>query len=112
MLPVLKPPSGSRRLALVWLGLAALLGLTMLSSQLQLGAGNIVANLSIATAKAALIAWFFMHLDRVRGVIRLFALGVVVWIGIMIGLTLTDYLARNENPEAPPPAEAPHGTVG
>lgn len=94
MRPILQLPPETRRLTAVWLGLAALLALTMLSAQFSLGAGNVLANLAIATAKAALIAWFFMHLDRVRGIVRLFALGVLVWVGIMVVLTLADYLTR------------------
>lgn len=78
----------------VWAGLVALLALTMAISMVDAGAWNIVANLGIALIKAALVMWVFMHLNEMRGLILVFALGALLWIAILFGLTMADYLTR------------------
>ena len=78
----------------VYLVLLGLLGTTVGTYYLQLGALGVAANLGIAAAKALLIAWFFMHLREVSGLVRLFALGGLFWLAILFGLSLSDYLTR------------------
>ncbi len=61
---------------------------------LHLGAWNLVLVLVIATVKAALVVWYFMH-ARIseRLVVFAFVIGfVMLFIGF--ALTLTDYAAR------------------
>ena len=87
-------PGETGKFVLVWAGLVVLLALTMAVSLVDAGIWNIVANLGIALLKAALVIWFFMHLDEIRGIVRLFALGVLVWVGILFVLSMADYLTR------------------
>jgi cytochrome c oxidase subunit 4 len=63
-------------------------------SFLHLGIFNPILNLGIAVAKAGLVAWFFMHLRAARGIVRLFAGAALLWLVIMFGLGLNDWLTR------------------
>lgn len=87
-------PAETGLFLLVWAGLLALLGLTVAAFMVEMGVWNIVANLAIAVLKAALVVWIFMHVREVRGLVQLFALGALVWIVILFGLTMADYLTR------------------
>src|SRR3954453_19238667 len=53
-----------------------------------------VIGLTIATAKAALVFLFFMHLLYSSRLTWLVALGSLLWLAILIILTLSDYLTR------------------
>ncbi|HWE01278.1 MAG TPA: cytochrome C oxidase subunit IV family protein [Tepidisphaeraceae bacterium] len=65
----------------------------------HLGAGwNTVVALLIAMLKAALIALFFMHLKYASRLTWVFASAGVVWLGIMLTLTMSDYFTRNHPP--------------
>jgi cytochrome c oxidase subunit 4 len=79
---------------LVYLALLCLLALTIGAAQLQLGVLKPVANLGIATVKAVLIAWFFMHVREGSGLVRLFSGAALFWLLILFGLGLSDYLTR------------------
>ncbi|WP_185999030.1 cytochrome C oxidase subunit IV family protein [Novosphingobium aerophilum] len=48
----------------------------------------------IASAKAALILWFFMELRQEGGLARLAAIAGFVWLAILFTLTAADYLTR------------------
>jgi cytochrome c oxidase subunit IV len=50
--------------------------------------------LAIATAKALLIALYFMHLRDRDWLLWVVAAGSAVWLGILLTLTLSDYLTR------------------
>ncbi|WP_404383767.1 cytochrome C oxidase subunit IV family protein [Caenispirillum salinarum] len=78
----------------VYGGLMALLGLTLAVAMVDLGWGNVVANLSIAIAKTVLILWVFMHLREATPMLRLFALAAVMWVGFLIVLGLGDWMTR------------------
>jgi cytochrome c oxidase subunit 4 len=80
------------------LAFAALVGLTLLTvalSFLRLGpAWHLAAGLTIGAAKAALVALVFMHLIRSPARTWLAAGVGLFWLGILVALTMTDYLAR------------------
>lgn len=84
--------------AFVYFALLGLLGATIGVAHLQLGTWNPVLNLSIAAAKAFLIAWFFMHVREGSALLRLAAFGGLLWLVILFGLSLTDWLARPGQP--------------
>lgn len=79
---------------LVWIGLLVLLGSTVLVSLFPLGTGNIVIALAIATAKALLVAFFYMRLRRSPSFIALAAAAGLFWLAILFSLALTDFLTR------------------
>ena len=82
----------------IWLALIVLLLATFGSAYLSLGVGNVVLNLAIAIAKAALVAIFFMHLRRSPRLLWLGAITGLFFLGIMLWLTLNDFLLRGGMP--------------
>ena len=68
--------------------------LTVQIAFLDLGAMNTVAALAIATFKAAIVILFFMHVKYSTRLTWAVVLGSVFWLGILLTLTMTDYLTR------------------
>jgi cytochrome c oxidase subunit 4 len=87
--------SGIRNLLVVWVALLALLALTVAASFVFTGPASLGASLGIASAKSALVYWFFMNLREEKGLIRVVALGAVAWLLILFLLAGTDYLTRS-----------------
>jgi cytochrome c oxidase subunit 4 len=80
----------------VWIALLALLLLTWGLAQVNLGAFNNVAALTIAISKMALVVLFFMHGRYEKPVTWIFISAGVIWFLIMVDLTLSDYLSRHD----------------
>jgi cytochrome c oxidase subunit 4 len=83
-----------KTLLAVWAGLLALLALTAASAYINLGLGNLFANLAIAAAKVGLIALFFMHLRHSDGTVRLVAGAALFFLFILAFLSFGDFLTR------------------
>ena|SRR2546428_7598480 len=64
-------------------------------SSLELGRLNAVVALCIAVTKALLVALYFMHVRYSRRLTQIVIAGGVFWLGIMIALTMSDYLTRS-----------------
>jgi cytochrome c oxidase subunit 4 len=79
----------------VWLGLLVLLALTTGSSYVHLGVGNTLLNLAIAAIKLALIAWFFMHLQRADAAVKLAAGAALLFLFFLAFLSFADLLTRS-----------------
>lgn len=77
-----------------WVALLVLLAMTCGSSYISMGPFNLVTNLGIAVAKAALVLWLFMHVTRGVVMIRLIALAGVMWITVLVVLSLFDLAQR------------------
>ena len=76
---------------------AALLICTYLTWQVaffDLGTLNTVVALGIAVFKAVLVVLFFMHVRYSTRLTWAVAIGSVFWLGILIALTMGDYLTR------------------
>ena len=82
----------------VWAALTILTFTTWAVAQIDLGRFNTVIALLIAFFKASLVVWFFMDLGHENPLTKLFALGGVFWLLLLIGLTLADYLTRSWMP--------------
>ena len=78
----------------VWIVLLALTGATVAVSYLDLGVFNVVVALIIASAKASLVALFFMHLKSENRLVWAFALVPLVFLALIVGGTLSDTLFR------------------
>jgi cytochrome c oxidase subunit IV len=92
-----RPP---RILVVSWIGLLALLALTVSAAYLPLGTANTVVAMTIATAKATIVATFFMEL-RERHPLTIPVAGAgFFWLAIMLWLALADYLTRPNFPSA------------
>jgi len=69
-------------------------GLTVWVAFLDLGALNIVAALAIAVFKATLVVLFFMHVKYSTRLTWAVVAGSIFWLGILLVLTMSDYLTR------------------
>lgn len=77
--------------------LAALLGLTALTTGvafIDLGRLNTPVAIAIAIAKASMVALIFMHLRDSSRLTYIVVLAALFWLGIMIVLSMSDYLTR------------------
>jgi cytochrome c oxidase subunit 4 len=68
--------------------------ITVAVAFVDLGALNTVVALTIACTKAALVVLFFMHVKYSTRLTWAVVVGSVFWLGIMLALTLSDYLTR------------------
>lgn len=82
------------RLVLVWAALIGLLALTVFMAFLPLGWFKAPVAYAIATAKAALVLWFFMEMRREGGIPRLAMAAGFVWICTLLVLSAADLLTR------------------
>ncbi|HXB73508.1 MAG TPA: cytochrome C oxidase subunit IV family protein [Candidatus Acidoferrales bacterium] len=78
----------------VLLALLSLTGLTTWVAYQPLGAFSVVAALGIATVKMLLVSLFFMHLRHSNQLTKLVVLGGLMWLGILLVLTLSDFATR------------------
>jgi cytochrome c oxidase subunit 4 len=69
-------------------------GLTTGIAFLDLGPFNTIAAIAIAIFKASLVVLFFMHLRYSTRLTMAVALGSIFWLGILLTLTMSDYLTR------------------
>jgi len=83
-----------RTYALAFAALVALTFGTVSLSFLRLGPWHLAVGSAIGAAKVGLVALFFMHLVRSPGRTWLAAGLGLFWLGILITLMMTDYLAR------------------
>jgi cytochrome c oxidase subunit 4 len=60
----------------------------------DLGPLNAIAALTIAAFKAVLVVLFFMHVRYSTRLTWAVVVGGVFWLGILLTLTLSDYLTR------------------
>jgi cytochrome c oxidase subunit 4 len=81
-------------LVVAWLGLLALLGLTVTLSYLPLGSLNFPASMAIAAIKVAIVAAVFMELWDRGARLLMFAGAGLFWLGILLWLGLMDFVTR------------------
>ncbi len=78
----------------VFLALLALTLTTVLVSFVELGPFNIVIALLIAFTKATLVVLIFMHVKWSSALTKLFVLGNLGWLALLLAITLSDYYSR------------------
>ena len=83
-----------RTYIIIWIALLALTAATVLVSYVNLGMGNVVAALVIASLKASLVALYFMHLRYENRLVWAFALVPLFFLALIIFGTLSDTLFR------------------
>ena len=83
-----------RTYLVVFAVLVLLLLATIGISFLPLGQFGLVVAMGIAFSKAVLIAIYFMHLRSSNRLTWVFSGAALLWFGILMTLTLNDYLAR------------------
>ena len=77
-----------------WLGLLALLALTISLAYVPLGAFNAVVALGIGATKAAMVAAIFMELRHRGARTMVFATAGLFWLAILLWLGSMDFLTR------------------
>lgn len=82
-----------RTLVAVFVTLGVLTILTVAATRVDLGAGNLLLALGIATVKATIVALWFMHLRWDRPFLWVVFLSGLFMAAIFIGITLIDTLA-------------------
>ena len=78
----------------VFAALMALTALTTAIAFVDLGPLNDIAMLTIAVVKATLVILIFMHVRYSGKLTGLVVAGGFLWLLILLGLTLQDYLTR------------------
>src|ERR1043165_2864902 len=68
--------------------------LTWQVAYFDLGALNTVAALAIAVFKALIVVLFFMHVLYSTRLTWAVVVGSIFWLGILLTLTMSDYLTR------------------
>ena len=87
----------------------ALVGLTILTvwaAGQDFGAMNTAVALGIAVTKASLVVLFFMHVKYGTPLVKLYVIAAIVWLGIMMVITMSDYASRGWL--SPRPRTAPY----
>ncbi len=80
---------------LVWAALMVLMVATAGLSRIDLGAWSTVVAMAIAVVKALLVILFFMHVRYMGKTITwIIVVAGFFWLGILLALTMTDYLSR------------------
>ena len=79
---------------LIFLALMIGTGLTVLVAKFDLGPLNNIVMLSVACTKALLVILFFMHVRWGTRLTWVVAASGFVWLLILFGITMTDYLTR------------------
>jgi cytochrome c oxidase subunit IV len=79
----------------VWIALLIGTGLTVYAATLDLGRFNAAVALGIATAKATLVALFFMHVYHAsEKLTKLVVIAALFFLLLLLGLTMSDYATR------------------
>jgi cytochrome c oxidase subunit 4 len=79
---------------IVFAALMALTATTVWVAFHDLGRLNVIIALAIAVTKAILVALYFMHVRYSSRLTQIVVGGGLLWLTIMIGLTMSDYLTR------------------
>ena len=79
---------------LVFAALMVLTAVTVAVAFIDLGVLNDIVALTIAVTKAILVVLIFMHVLHSSRMTKLSIVAGFLWLAILIGLTLTDYLSR------------------
>ncbi len=80
--------------AAVWLSLLALTAITITVAGMHLGAFSTLTALLIASSKASLVLWFFMHLKYERKLFQFMLLIPIATLTVVMGLTFLDIWYR------------------
>ncbi len=79
---------------IVWVTLLIATAVTSAVAFVNLGPFSVVVALAIAVCKMLLVALFFMHVRHSTKLTRLVVLGGLLWLGILITLSMADFISR------------------
>jgi cytochrome c oxidase subunit 4 len=75
----------------------ALMVLTLVTvgaAYIDFGRFSVAVALAIATVKAVLVIWFFMHVQHGDGLLKMFVLAGFLAFFLLVTITLSDYITR------------------
>ena len=84
----------TRTYYLIFLALMVCTAVTVGVAFVDLGPLNTIVALTIAVFKATLVVLFFMHVAYSTRLTWAVVAGSVFWLGILLALTMSDYLTR------------------
>ncbi len=84
----------TRTFVAVWVALLTLTAVTVTVAKLHLGALSTLTAIVIASVKAGLVLWFFMHLKYEKRFLKLLLLVPIMTLAVTIGLTFVDVWYR------------------
>lgn len=87
-------PVGYGTYFITWFALVFLTAITVTAAGLHLGSTSVAVALAIATIKASIVMYLFMHLKYEDVAFRRLILVMLGFFGIMLILTFTDVLFR------------------
>jgi cytochrome c oxidase subunit 4 len=104
---------GTGRYYIVWFILLCFTVLTVITGYTDLGAINLPLALTIATIKASLVVWFFMHMNHAAATNRIVFVTSFVFMMVMIFGVFGDLWTRSEMslPNHTPSTEGPEISV-
>lgn len=85
---------GTRTYVSIWIALLALTAITITVAGMHLGKFSILTALIIASVKASLVLWFFMHLKYEKRLFKYMLLVPIATLTVILGLTFLDIWYR------------------
>ena len=79
----------------IFMALMVLTAITVAVAFINLGSMNFPVAIAIAITKATLVVLFFMHVKYGTRLTKLAIIAALYWFGILLTLTLSDYLTRS-----------------
>ena len=78
----------------VWIALLMLTAITVSIAKMHLGAFSTFTAIAIASTKAGLVLWYFMHLKYEKRLLKLLLLVPILTLAVIIGMTFIDVWYR------------------
>ncbi len=89
-----KEHATARTFMITWIALLGLTAITIQAARMHMGQWSMAMNLLIASTKASLVLWFFMHLKYEKRIFKLLFFVPIGTITIIIWLTFYDIWYR------------------
>ena len=94
----------------IFLALMVLTAVTVGAAFVNLGQFNFAVAMAIATFKASLVVWYFMHVKYQSGLTKLTLATGMFFLTILLGMMLIDYTGKSFSPASAP--TDPLGVIG
>jgi len=89
----------------IFLALMVLTAITVGAAYVDFGAFNFAIAMAIATFKASLVVWYFMHVKYQSHLTKLTVATGLFFLAILLGMMLLDYTSKDFTP-MPQPTDA------
>ncbi len=94
----------------IFTALMVLTGVTVGAAFVNLGQFNFLVAMIIASFKASLVVWYFMHVKYQSGLTKLTVATGLFFLAILLGMMMIDYGGRQFSPAMP--STDPLGVIG